>query len=71
MMGNGNEWMSDWYSGDYYKNSPDKNPQGPESGDQKVLRGYLGSMFGLYNITRGKSKPGHEGPGNGFRCVEN
>ncbi|EMH4161608.1 SUMF1/EgtB/PvdO family nonheme iron enzyme [Pluralibacter gergoviae] len=71
MMDNGNEWMSDWYSGDYYKNSPDKNPQGPESGDQKVLRGYLGSMFGLYNITRGKSKPDHEGPGNGFRCVEN
>lgn len=71
MMGNGNEWMSDWYSEDYYKNSPEKNPQGPEKGGQKVIRGYLGSMFGLYDITRGKSKPDYEGPSDGFRCVEN
>ncbi|ELY2796394.1 SUMF1/EgtB/PvdO family nonheme iron enzyme [Cronobacter dublinensis] len=71
MMGNGNEWMSDWYSYDYYKNSPEKNPQGPEKGDKKVIRGYLGSMFGLYDITRGKSEPDYEGPGDGFRCVEN
>lgn len=25
MMGNGNEWVSDWYSEDYYKNSPKKS----------------------------------------------
>jgi formylglycine-generating enzyme required for sulfatase activity len=71
MMGNGNEWVSDWYSDEYYKNSPEKNPQGPEKGDKKVIRGYLGSMFGLYDITRGKSEPDYEGPGDGFRCVEN
>lgn len=71
MMGNGNEWMSDWYSESYYKNSPEKNPQGPDKGDEKVIRGYLGSMFGLYDMTRGKSKPDYEGPGDGFRCVEN
>ncbi|EPS7488297.1 formylglycine-generating enzyme family protein [Escherichia coli] len=71
MMGNGNEWVNDWYAEDYYKNSPEKNPQGPDKGEKKVIRGYLGSMFGLYDITRGKSEPDYEGPGNGFRCVEN
>lgn len=71
MMGNGNEWVNDWYAEDYYKNSPEKNPQGPDKGEKKVIRGYLGSMFGLYNITRGKSEPDYEGPGDGFRCVEN
>lgn len=24
MMGNGNEWVNDWYAEDYYKNSPEK-----------------------------------------------
>ncbi|EJF8525942.1 SUMF1/EgtB/PvdO family nonheme iron enzyme, partial [Salmonella enterica] len=71
MMGNGNEWVNDWYAEDYYKNSPEKNPQGPDKGDKKVIRGYLGSMFGLYDITRGKSEHDYEGPGDGFRCVEN
>ncbi|MDO2433346.1 SUMF1/EgtB/PvdO family nonheme iron enzyme [Enterobacter bugandensis] len=71
MMGNGHDWVSDWYAEDYYQNSPEKNPQGPVSGTEKVVRGYLGSMFGLYDITRGKNKPETEAPGYGFRCVEN
>lgn len=71
MMGNGNEWVSDWYGEDYYKHSPENEPQGPAQGEYKVIRGYLGSMFGVQDITRGKSKPDYEGPGDGFRCVEN
>jgi len=27
MAGNGVDWMNDWYSKDYYKKSPEKNPQ--------------------------------------------
>ncbi len=33
------QWCNDWYDPDYYKISPDRNPQGPESGSEKVLRG--------------------------------
>jgi formylglycine-generating enzyme required for sulfatase activity len=39
MAGNLMEWCSDWYSQDYYKHSPGKNPKGPDSGSYRVLRG--------------------------------
>jgi len=39
MIGNAWEWTADWYSPDYYKVSPYKNPKGPEKGEEKVLKG--------------------------------
>jgi len=39
MAGNLWEWVSDWYSRDYYATSPDRNPVGPPDGKLKVLRG--------------------------------
>ncbi|HIF9479310.1 TPA: formylglycine-generating enzyme family protein, partial [Photobacterium damselae] len=38
------EWINGWYSKDYYKVSPELNPQGPETGTEKVVRGWGGSM---------------------------
>lgn len=32
------EWMSDWFDPQYYKNSPEKNPQGSPTGDLKSVR---------------------------------
>jgi sulfatase modifying factor 1 len=33
------EWTRDWYDRDYYRQSPDNDPQGPSQGEEKVLRG--------------------------------
>ncbi|MGD8119263.1 formylglycine-generating enzyme family protein, partial [Vibrio sp. TRT 29B02] len=39
MTENAEEWVNDWYAKDYYKVSPKLDPQGPEKGEYKVIRG--------------------------------
>ncbi|SFC11805.1 Formylglycine-generating enzyme, required for sulfatase activity, contains SUMF1/FGE domain [Flagellimonas taeanensis] len=39
MIGNVMEWTNDWYDADYYSKSPGKDPKGPDTGSEKVLRG--------------------------------
>lgn len=39
MHGNVMEWVEDRYASDYYLTSPTVDPQGPEAGDFRVLRG--------------------------------
>ncbi len=50
MSGNVSEWCNDWYGKEYYANSPENNPQGPDQGQLKVIRG--GSVFSTADSCR-------------------
>jgi formylglycine-generating enzyme required for sulfatase activity len=39
MSGNIRQWTMDWYSPNYFKTMPDRNPQGPGYGIEKVTKG--------------------------------
>ncbi len=75
MLGNVAEWCHDFYSEDYYLNSPEKNPRGPVAGDLRVVKG------GAWDSSADLCRPGHRvgsasvddgclvSDAIGFRCV--
>ena len=72
MSGNVWEWTSDFYGHDYYSNSPDQNPRGPETGRFKVIRGGSWHSGPMCNQTfyRNGLSPSWIDFGVGFRCVK-
>jgi len=71
MAGNVAEFTADWYDRDYYSNSTQENPSGPETGDMRVVRG--GSFFDqpqlLLSTYRLGVNPNWSNNVTGFRCV--
>jgi len=71
MNGNVMEWCSDYYSVSYYKSSPAKNPTGPSTGNNRVLRGgaWYYNSYWLRSSFRYSSKPEFRAAYDGFRIV--
>ena len=71
MAGNVWEWVHDRYDEKYYSVSPASNPQGPETGKSRVLRG--GSWddydYNVRSADRNGNDPGYWDDFYGFRCV--
>jgi formylglycine-generating enzyme required for sulfatase activity len=71
MAGNILEWTRDYYSRDYYRYSPEVDPQGPGHGEYFVMRGGEWT-FGALNLRcafRGWSRPDLSFFNSGFRVV--
>ncbi len=72
MTGNVWEWVNDWYDQDSYANSPEKNPQGPEKGHEKIMRGAGVVGSAEYKVLfRRRPDPPTSTDGGGIRCVIN
>lgn len=72
LAGNAWEWCADWYSGEYNNNVPAKNPIGPATGEERVLRGGCWGDLGPgdFSVTlKYCYTPADRIYSFGFRCV--
>ena len=71
ITGNVWEWTNDWYGKDYYEVSPTQDPTGPETGNERVLRGgsWYNKPLTSRIAVRDRYAPDLRLSYNGFRVV--
>jgi formylglycine-generating enzyme len=71
MLGNVEEWVSDWYDADYYTQSPRENPRGWSTGRMRVVRGGGWNQYSAYLRVsyRNRQAPDYSTTNLGFRCA--
>ena len=73
MHGNVDQWCNDWHDEDYFKSSPEKDPQGPEKGPygERTARGgtWCHPAWNCRATSRSRVLPDIRGSFIGFRVV--
>jgi len=64
-------WVTDWYAEDYYAWSGTRDPQGPQYGEERVMRGGAWNIWqrGIRTASRDKGRPVLTYPNVGIRCA--
>jgi len=73
LAGNVAEWVQDWYDGEYYREGPEKNPEGPRKGQYKMVRGGSWSDMPVYLLSGSRTSkvpPETRNAFIGFRCAQ-
>ena len=72
MAGNAEEWVQDWHSFNYYRQTDGaQDPPGPLEGEKRVIKGgsFNSERHHIRIATRFYGKPKDKSPNLGFRCA--
>ena len=73
MHGNVWEWCWDWFDSEYYRQSPESDPRGPNRTDSKVCRGggWGSGQRPMRSANRIRNQPDYHASDLGFRVARN